>query len=55
MKVFFVSTPRGNLDHIKNIYRVINNLGHTHTSDFAVAINLDEFYNATHEMWKKKI
>jgi hypothetical protein len=54
MKVFFISTPRGNSQHINRIYKVINNLGYTHTSNFHKSVNLEKFYTEDDSIWQER-
>ncbi len=55
MKIFFISTPKGDLKHIAYVYETITKLGHTHTSDFAVTVKPELFYkNADEEIWRKR-
>lgn len=47
MKVFFTTTPRLKekyVDHVRGIYNAIKDLNHTHTSDYLVRVEIDDFY-----------
>ena len=55
MKIFYISTPKGNLSQIASVYDTIATLGHTHTSDLAVTIRPEIFYkDSDEEMWRKR-
>lgn len=47
MKVYFMATPRGKDDfdrYYRVIYKEIEELGHTHVTDFIQKVDIDEFY-----------
>jgi hypothetical protein len=54
MKVFFISTPRGNNDHTSLIYNTIEELGHKHTTDFHRRLRNENFYSGTDGDWEKR-
>lgn len=54
MKVFFIGTPRGNIDNQRAIYKEIEKLGYKHTSDFTVRIDPKTFYDVDEKIWEKR-
>jgi hypothetical protein len=52
MKIYFASSPRAVKAYKKEfneIYKIILDLGHTHTSDLMVKVNPRDFYNSSEE------
>lgn len=54
MKVFFIGTPRGDLDSAKLIHATISNLGYKQTSNFMVEIDPLTFYQTEEKDWQKR-
>lgn len=54
MKVFFIGTPRGDLDRARRIYDGIAALGFAHTTDFMLQINPESFYTNDESVWEKR-
>jgi hypothetical protein len=54
MKVFFFSSPRGNLELSRMAYAAIERLGHKHTSDFVRAIDSKTFYAVSEMTWSQR-
>lgn len=51
MKVFFICSPRSNLDHARVIYKTIEEFGYEHTTDFVSEVDSNAFYNVGDEVW----
>lgn len=52
MKIFFTTTPRLKVHYNKNvekIFKTIESLGHTHTSDYIVKVDVNDFYKFNEE------
>ncbi|HKZ34486.1 MAG TPA: hypothetical protein VJ179_01290, partial [Patescibacteria group bacterium] len=54
MKIFFIGTPRGNLDHARVIYKATEELGYEHTTDFMLRIDPAIFYDVDEKMWQER-
>lgn len=54
MKVFFIGTPRGKIEHQNVIYKEIRKLGYKHTSDFTARIDPKTFYDVDEKKWERR-
>lgn len=54
MKIFFIGTPRGDLDMGRAIYDSIEQLGHSHISSFMKELDLKSFYKVDESEWEKR-
>ncbi len=54
MKVFFIASPRGNLEHDQAIYSAITALGYVHTSNLITTMDPQKFYQVDGSTWGKR-
>lgn len=54
MKVCFMASPRGNLEHDRVVYKAIVDLGYTHTNNLITTVDPEKFYQVDVATWGKR-
>jgi len=54
MRVFFICSPRSNLENARAIFKTVEEKGYKHTTDFVSKVEPHAFYRAGDEVWQER-